>query len=113
MIHVEKHSKLIIITNDNKKVEENIVSIITEGEKGKIEILPNHANSIISTIPTITTFITCDGKEKNIFTSHGIIYIDNNLMKFCCGSINWPEEIDLEQARLSEKSNINMEKEKN
>ena len=99
---MEKYSKLTIITNDNKKVEEDIISIVTESEEGKIEILPNHTNSIIGTIPTVTKFVCCNGKEKNIFTSFGIIYIEKNLIKFCCDSINWPEEIDLDRAKLSE-----------
>ena len=102
MILMEKYSKLTIITNDNKRVEENILSIVTESEEGKIEILPNHTNSIIGTIPTVTKFVCCDGKEKSIFTSFGIIYIENNLIKFCCDSINWPKEIDLDRAKLSE-----------
>lgn len=110
---MEKYSKLTIITNDNKKIEENILSIVTESEEGKIEILPNHTNSIISTIPTVTTFICYDGKEKNIFTSFGIIYIENNLIKFCCDSINWPEEIDLDRAKLSEERAKKRSSEKN
>lgn len=122
MIYVEKQSKLTIVTNDNKKVEEAVVSVVTESDEGKIEILPNHTKSIISTIPTVTTFISSDGKEKNLFTSSGIIYIDNNSIKFCCDSINWPQEIDLDRAklaeerakkRLSEKGNTDTERAKN
>lgn len=118
---MEKQIRLNIVTNDNKNINENIISIITETIDGKVEILSNHAKAIISTIPTVTIFIDDSGSKKSIFTSSGILYINNNLIMFCCDSADFPEEIDLERAerakeraekRLVEKSDIDIERAK-
>lgn len=116
---MEKQCRLNIVTNDNKNINENITSIITETRDGKIEILSNHAKAIISTIPTVTTFIDEAGNRKSIFTSSGILYINNNLIMFCCDSADFPEEVDLERAerakeraekRLADKKDIDIER---
>ena len=61
--------------------------------------------------------------RKNIFTSSGIVYIKDNIIKFCCDSFNFPEEIDRDRAEQSlkrdksrknnkEKNNIDIERAK-
>ena len=118
---MEKKIRLNIVTNDNKNINENIISIITETIDGKVEILSNHAKAIISTIPTVTIFIDESGGKKKIFTSSGILYINSNLIMFCCDSADFPEEIDLERAerakeraekRLANKNDIDIERAK-
>ena len=118
---MEKQCEFNIVTNDGKNIKENIFSLTTESIEGKFEILPNHANSIISVIPTVTRLVDIEGEEKILFTSYGIVYIENNSIKFCCDCVNSPEEIDLERAiaakdraekRLLEKNNVDIERAK-
>ena len=115
---MEKQCEFNIVTNDGKNIKENIFSLTTESIEGKFEILPNHANSIISVIPTVTRLVDIEGEEKILFTSYGIVYIENNSIKFCCDCVNSPEEIDLERAiaakdraekRLLEKNYMNIQ----
>ena len=65
--------------------------------------------------------VDIEGEEKILFTSYGIVYIENNSIKFCCDCVNSPEEIDLERAiaakdraekRLLEKNNVDIERAK-
>lgn len=118
---MEKQCELNIVTNDGVNISENILSLVIESIEGKFEILSNHANAIISTIPTVTKLIDREGNEKKFFTSTGIIYIENNSIRFCCDCVNYPEEIDLERAieakkraekRLLEKNNVDIERAK-
>ena len=44
--------ELNLITSTGEIIKEEIISFITESSNGKIEILPNHIEIIISTIPT-------------------------------------------------------------
>ena len=114
-----KLTKIKIISPDRNDIEEDIICLKTMNCDGGIEIYANHIPMIMSTVPTITTFIDEAGNEKKLFTSNGIIHIKNNEIKFCCDSINWPEEIDRERAKLSKEraekrinSNENEDKER-
>lgn len=80
------YSELSIITSRDRIIKENIKSLITESVDGKIEILPNYTNSIIYTIETTTILTDVAGKKKKILTSEGILYVNNNIVKFCCDS---------------------------
>ena len=96
-----KSMKLNIITPGREVIKEDIISLITSESDGKIEILANHVPIIASTIPTISSYKTEDGQIKKFFTSQGIIYIKNNELNFCCDSLNFKEEIDIERAEKS------------
>ena len=114
--------KLNIVAPGREMLTEEIVSLATTADDGKIEILANYAPTIIATIPTVTTYTNIDGNKKKIFTSSGIVYIKNNIINFCCDSFNFPEEIDKNrveeslkraQGRLNSKeSNIDIERAK-
>ncbi|WP_300385563.1 ATP synthase F1 subunit epsilon [Clostridium sp.] len=98
----------------NKTFEVNIISpgkeVITyevEGLKtltgnGEIEFKANHTPIITNTIPTTTILTTEQGKEK-IFTSTGIIYIKDNVLKFCCDSSEKASDVDESRAEESKK----------
>lgn len=118
---MSKTIKLNIVSPGNKTITEEVVSVITKSVDGKVEFLSNHAPIIMSTIPTITVFTTEDGSKKEIFTSTGVVYIQNNEINFCCDSINWPHEIDFQRAtnamerakdRIKNKDNIDEERAK-
>ena len=115
--------KLNIVAPGREILTEEIVSLATTANDGKIEILANYAPTIIATIPAVTTYTNIDGNKKKVFTSSGIIYIKDNIINFCCDSFNFPEEIDRERAEQSlkraqerlnnkEKNNIDIERAK-
>lgn len=93
--------KLNIVAPGREILTEEIVSLATTANDGKIEILANYAPTIIATIPAVTTYTNIDGNKKKVFTSSGIIYIKDNIINFCCDSFNFPEEIDKERAEKS------------
>ena len=93
--------RLKIISPDRNDIDEDIICLKTMNCNGGIEIFANHIPMIISTIPTISKFIDESGNERKLFTSNGIIQIKNNEIKFCCDSMNWPQEVDRERAKLS------------
>lgn len=118
---MEKSVKLNIIAPGRETVSEDIFSIITTETDGRIEFLANHADSIVATIPTVSSFTTLSGNNKKLFTSAGIVYIKDNVINFCCDSFNFPEEIDRERAkasleraegRLKKKDNVDIERAK-
>lgn len=118
---MEKSIKLNIISPGRESIAEEVVSIITTETDGRVEFLANHAPSIVATIPTVTTFTTVNGNNRELFTSSGIVYIRNNIINFCCDSFNFPEEIDRERAnkaleraegRLKKKDNVDIERAK-
>ena len=115
--------KLNIVAPGREILTEEIVSLATTANDGKIEILANYAPTIVATIPTISTYTTIDGEKKKLFTSSGIVYIKDNIINFCCDSFNLPEEIDRDRAEQSlkraqdrlnnkEKNNIDIERAK-
>lgn len=96
-----KVMKLNIITPGREIIRENILNLITTETDGKVEILANHVPIIASTVPTVSSYKTEDGEIKRVFTSHGIIYIKDNEINFCCDSVNFKEELDIERAEKS------------
>lgn len=91
--------RLNIISPGKEIITEEVVSVTTESIDGKVEFLANHAPIIISTVPTITVFVKEDEINIELFTSSGILYIRNNEINFCCDSVEWPHEIDVERAQ--------------
>ncbi len=115
--------KLNIVAPGREVLTEEIISLSTTEGDGKIEFLANYAPTIVATIPTISTYTDIDGEKKKLFTSSGIVYINDNIINFCCDSFNLPEEIDRDRAEQSlkraqdrlnnkEKNNIDIERAK-
>lgn len=91
--------KLNIVSQDRETISLEAKSLYTKNSDGFIEFLANHTSIISSTIPTITTIEKSDGTKRRIFTSYGIISIKDNILNFCCDSVNLVEEIDKERAK--------------
>lgn len=118
---MEKTIKLNIIAPGRQTITENIISLTTTEADGKVEFQANYVQSIIATIPTVSIIKMANGEKKRIFTSSGIIYIEDSVINFCCDSVNWSEEIDKKRAelsrdraikRLESKEDINVERAK-
>ncbi|MEG1003593.1 ATP synthase delta/epsilon chain alpha-helix domain-containing protein [Clostridium sp.] len=90
--------KLKIMTADSVKIDEDAISIITQTEDGKIEILANHAAIVINTVPCVSEVVKANGEKVKFFTSKGIIGFKENKLNFCCNSSELQDEIDIERA---------------
>ena len=93
---MEKQFELNIVTAGNINLKEYVVSMITMSNDGEIEILSNFNDSIISTVSAKTTFVNIKGEKKSFLTSDGIIFVKNNIVNFCCGSVEaiWSVGLD-------------------
>lgn len=92
----------IFTPEKNIKIGE-IKEVITEGLDGELAILPNHVNMITYLKPTITTYIDLNGNKKNIFTSSGVLNVENNKIYIICDASEKPEDIDIKRAEKAKK----------
>lgn len=98
MIELSNLLEVNLITMNRDIINIKAQKIITKNEEGVFEILANHVPMISSTIPTETIIYDENNNKRELFTSEGILYIDNNKVDFCCNSVEWPEEIDLQRS---------------
>ena len=96
-----KTFKIKILTLGKIVMDSEIEKLFITSASGGVEILANHADSIFSTIPSITRIIDVDGNEQVLFTSRGVMNIKNNNVTLCCDSAEYKSDIDLERAEKS------------
>ncbi len=95
--------KLSILTPERKVFNGEVKELMTENDLGRFEILPGHETMITALTPTVTFFTTVDNKSLKLFTSTGMLKINNNEVNFLCETAEWPEEIDLSRAEEARK----------
>lgn len=95
---MEDKIKLNILTPNRKLFSGEIVDLNTQNEKGRLEILPNHVAIITTLVPTVTTFTPVEGEKRKLFTSTGVLRMDENEINMLCEAAEWPEEIDANRA---------------
>lgn len=95
--------KLSILTPERKVFNGEVKELTTENDLGRFEILPDHEAMITALTPTVTLFTTVDNKSLKLFTSTGMLKINNNEVNFLCETAEWPEEIDLSRAEEARK----------
>jgi len=100
--YMENHIKLTILTPDKEFYSDEILSLNTESDEGRIGILANHVPMIAPLKPTVTTFKDLNGKELKAFTSIGILRVIQGEVEMLCDACEWPEDIDAERARRAE-----------
>lgn len=93
-----KGFKVKIITPDNDTISLYVESLSTNTSNGVVEFRCNHAAIILSTVPA-TTILSVNGKKERVFTSSGIVHMENNELKFCCDSAEKVSNIDRERAK--------------
>ena len=95
--------KLTILTPERKIFHGDVKDLIIENGLGRLEILPKHISMITSLVATVTSFTTLDGEKHKLFTSTGMLKVDNDEINMLTETAEWPEEIDVnraEEARL-------------
>ena len=109
---MEDSMKLNILTPDKKLFSGQVVDLNTENENGRFELLPNHVPVITSLVPAVTSFTTVEGKKTKLFTSTGVLKMEDNEINLLCDAAEWPEEIDEERAREAKEKAEDMLKKK-
>jgi F-type H+-transporting ATPase subunit epsilon len=95
---MDANLKLIILTPERKFFEGDVKELTTENDNGRLEILPKHIDLITSLVPTVTSFTTTEDKKIKIFTSAGVLRVEDNELNLLCETAEWPEEINLDRA---------------
>ncbi|ELC8442080.1 F0F1 ATP synthase subunit epsilon [Clostridium perfringens] len=92
--------KLTITTPERVLISGEVTRVLCKNALGEFEILAGHQPYITATTPTVTRVDDENGESKYLFTSTGLIKVQDNEVTFCVDSAEWPEEID--QARALE-----------
>ncbi len=53
--------------------------------------------------PTITKYIDLNGNKNNIFTSSGVLKVEDNKVYIICDASEKPEDIDIKRAENAKK----------
>ena len=89
---------LKILTPSKMVINEEVEKVFVNTVNGAVEFLPNHAPIITSTVPSATIFYDKAGNKKELFTSRGVINLNNNEIMFCSDAAELVEDIDLARA---------------
>ncbi|EGT3615311.1 F0F1 ATP synthase subunit epsilon [Clostridium perfringens] len=92
--------KLTITTPERVLISGEVSRVLCKNALGEFEILSGHQPYITATTPTVTRVDDENGESKYLFTSTGLMKVQDNEVTFCVNSAEWPEEID--QARALE-----------
>jgi F-type H+-transporting ATPase subunit epsilon len=95
--------KLTILTPERKIFDGEVKELTIENELGRLEILPKHIPMVTTLVPTVTIFTDPDGKKHKLFTSTGILKVDNNMINMLTETAEWPDEIDITRAEDARK----------
>jgi F-type H+-transporting ATPase subunit epsilon len=95
--------KLNVLTPEKKIFSGEVIDVNTENELGRLEILPNHVDMITVLNPTVTSFTTADGKKQKLFTSTGVLKVEDNEINLLCEAAELPEDIDVSRAEEARK----------
>lgn len=98
-----EYMTLSIITPEKELFKGEVVKVLTESVHGKIEFLPKHLDIIVLLKPTITEFVDEKGNRRNLFTSNGVLTIQEGSVVMSCEAAEWPEDIDKARALEAKK----------
>ena len=77
------------------------LSLIIPSVDGKYGIMAKHSNTITAIVPGELTFTTADGKTQIAAVSEGLVKIENNDVLVLVETIERPEEIDANRAKVA------------
>lgn len=89
--------KLTVTTPERVLISGEVSRVLCKNALGEFEVLAGHQPYITATTPTVTRVDDENGESKYLFTSTGLMKVQDNEVTFCVNSAEWPEEID--QAR--------------
>ena len=94
---------LKIITPDHEAYSGEVEKVFLKNADGDFEVLADHENMIVSTIPCIAKFIDAEGKDNELFISTSIATISDNQMIVCSDAAEFEEDIDEKRAEQAMK----------
>lgn len=92
--------KLTVLAADKPFYNGECTSLVIPTSDGQIGILSNHSNMIAAIVPG-TIKIKIDNEEKIAAISEGIIKVENNDVLILADTIECPEEIDENIAKIA------------
>lgn len=89
---------LRIITPNREVYNEEVEKIILRSADGEFQVLANHQNAIVSTIPCIARFKDANGIDKELFISKSLVQINKNEMVISSDAAEFEEDVDVARA---------------
>ena len=93
--------RLHIWASEKPFYDGDCLSLIIPSVDGKYGIMANHSNTIPAIVPGELTFPTADGKTQIAAVSEGLVKIENNDVLVLVETIERPEEIDANRAKVA------------
>lgn len=87
MIILNNFFKLTIITPEEEVFEGNAIKLNCETTEGRMGVLPNHCAMVAALTKSETKFEDVNHKKYKIFTSEGILKINNNNVILLCDAV--------------------------
>lgn len=94
---------LKIVTPSHDVYNGDIQKLFLKNSEGELEILANHENMIMSTVPYVSSFIDSNGDKKELFISTSIVKVSKNEVVICSDAAEFAEHIDFERAEAAKK----------
>lgn len=92
---------LKIITPNREVYNGEVEKVFLKNADGDFEVLANHENMMVSTIPCIVKFKDSQGIEEELFISTSIVHITENKMTICSDAAEFEADIDAARAEQS------------
>lgn len=89
---------LRIITPGREVYNGEVEKIILRSADGEFQVLANHQNIIVSTIPCIARFKDSKGNDGELFISKSLVQINNNEMVISSDAAEFEEDVDVARA---------------
>ena len=93
--------RLHIWASEKPFYDGDCLSLIIPSVDGKYGIMAKHSNTITAIVPAELTFTTADGKTQIAAVSEGLVKIENNDVLVLVETIERPEEIDVNRAKVA------------
>lgn len=93
--------RLHIWASEKPFYDGDCLSLIIPSVDGKYGIMAKHSNTITAIVPGELTFTTADGKTQIAAVSEGLVKIENNDVLVLVETIERPEEIDANRAKVA------------
>ena len=93
--------RLHIWASEKPFYDGDCLSLIIPSVDGKYGIMAKHSNTITAIVPGELTFTTADGKTQIAAVSEGLVKIENIDLLVLVETIERPEEIDANRAKVA------------
>ena len=93
--------RLIVFAAEKPFFEGECVSLVIPTVEGQYGVQANHSNIIGAIVPGMLKITASDGREIIAAVSEGIVRVENNEVLILVDTVELPEEIDKNRAKLA------------